>query len=160
MRAFYPGSFDPPTNGHLAVVRTIAKAFTQVVVAVGYNPAKSGWIAPDDRVRLWEQIVEANPELSNVSVTKFNGMTVDAAKAAGANVLVKGVRDTSDFESEKTQATVNRQLSGLDTLLVPADPKWSSVSSSLVRELVFFGMPVAQYVPREVQKAITEREEP
>ncbi len=150
----FPGSFDPVTNGHLDLLERLSAMYKRVVVAVGFNHAKPGWLPVDTRVDVLEQIVAANPKLENVRVGRFDGMTTDYALQVGATTIVKGVRGPSDWEWEYTQATINRQISGLETLIMPSSPQWSAVSSSIVRELVRFDAPISRYVPPLVEATI------
>ncbi len=156
VKALYPGSFDPPTGGHLDLIKRAAGLFDELVVAVGYNPDKSGWLDVSQRVALLEQLARDCEQCGNVSVTSFSGLVVDCAREVGATVLVKGLRNEADFAAEWTQATVNRDLGGIETLWLPSLPQWQHVSSSIVRELVLFGAPVDQYVPPVVAAIIAE----
>ncbi len=155
--ALFPGSFDPPTNGHLDLITRAAKIFDRVVVAVGFNDAKQGWMPVAERVDLLKQIVTQDPGLVNVAVGEFQGLTTDFAKEVGAQVLVKGARSTSDWEWEYTQATVNSRLSDLDTLILPTNPQWATLSSSIVRELANYGADLEGLVPEPVLQAISKR---
>lgn len=151
----YPGSFDPFTFGHLDVLCRIGKIFDRVIVAVGHNPKKTGFLPAEVRQQL---IVQTLAELEDrelaakIEVATFQGLAVDFAYTQGANILVKGVRTTHDLPVELQQATANRDLVGIETLFLPTAAKWSQVSSSLVRELVQFGAPISRYVPKPVVK--------
>jgi pantetheine-phosphate adenylyltransferase len=147
-RAVYPGSFDPMTRGHLDVIERAAAIFDTVLVAVVVNPQKrEPLFTLDERERM---IRDAVAHLSNVQVTHFRGLLADFVRVAGANVIVKGLRVVSDFESEMSTALMNRSLSGVDTVFLPSDPKWSFVSSTLVKEVYNLGADVADYVPPAV----------
>ncbi len=147
-RAIYPGSFDPPTNGHLDVIERAAKCFGELLVAIVVNPQKrSPMFALDERVAMLKQCI-AN--VSNARVEHFRGLLAEYAKAAQADVIVKGLRVISDFESEMSAAMMNRSLSGVDTLFLMSDQKYSFVSSSLVKEVFFLGGDVASLVPEPV----------
>lgn len=151
----YPGSFDPFTFGHLDVLCRIGKIFDRVIVAVGHNPKKPGFLPPKVRQQL---IIETLAELTDrelaakIEVDTFRGLAVDFAHTRGANIIVKGVRTARDLAVELQQATANRDLTGIETLFLPTAAKWSQVSSSLVRELVQFGAPISSYVPEPVVK--------
>jgi pantetheine-phosphate adenylyltransferase len=146
--AIYPGSFDPLTLGHLDVMERAAAIFPRVLVAVVVNPQKREPLFTLDERK--QMIVAATKHLGNVDVEDFRGLLADFAKQAGAKVIVKGLRVVSDFENEMSTALMNRSLSGIDTVFVPSDPKYSFVSSSLVKEVFFLGGEIDQYVPEAV----------
>ena len=146
--AIYPGSFDPLTLGHLDVIERAAAVFPRVLVAVVVNPQKRGPLFTLDERK--QMITAATKHLNNVDVADFRGLLADFAKRAGAGVIVKGLRVVSDFENEMSTALMNRSLSGIDTMFVPSDPKYSFVSSSLVKEVFFLGGEIDQYVPEAV----------
>lgn len=154
--AIFPGSFDPVTIGHLDLVTRAAHVFDEVIVAVGVNPGKRGWLTVEQRVDLLAQaIAEENPH-ANIRVISFEGLLVDAAKEAGADVIVKGVRTARDFDSEYAQAAANRDLSGIETMLLPSSPQWQYISSTLVREIHASGGSIRRYVPPAVNQWVTE----
>lgn len=155
--ALFPGSFDPFTNGHLDLVQRAAAVFDTVVVAVGFNQAKPGWLPAQLRIRAIEQVVSSHPGLVNVRVGGFEGLTTDYAKECGADVLVKGARTLADWEWEYIQADTNWSLAGFDTFVIPTRPQWSTVSSSIVRELASFGVSTAALVPPAVETVIEQR---
>jgi pantetheine-phosphate adenylyltransferase len=146
--AIYPGSFDPMTRGHLDVIERAAAIFDNVVVGVVVNPQKrEPLFTLDERERM---IREAVAHLANVTVTHFRGLLADFVRGQGATVIVKGLRVVSDFESEMSTALMNRSLSKVDTVFLPSDPRWSFVSSTLVKEVYNLGADVAEYVPPAV----------
>ena len=146
--AVYPGSFDPMTHGHLDVIERAAKIFDTVLVAVVVNPQKrEPLFTLDERERM---IREAVAHLPNVQVTHFRGLLADFIRRVGATVIVKGLRVVSDFEGEMSTALMNRSLSEVDTVFLPSDPRWSFVSSTLVKEVYNLGADVAKYVPPAV----------
>jgi pantetheine-phosphate adenylyltransferase len=147
-RAIYPGSFDPPTNGHLDVIERAAKCFGELLVAIVVNPQKrSPMFSLDERVAMLKQCMAG---VSNARVEHFRGLLAEYVKAAQADVIVKGLRVVSDFESEMSAAMMNRSLSGVDTLFLMSDQKYSFVSSSLVKEVFFLGGDVKSLVPEPV----------
>lgn len=153
--ALYPGSFDPPTNGHLDVVRRAARHFERVVVAVVTNPNKRPLFEADERVRL---LKDALSEETSIEVVLFDGLTVDLARERGVNVIVKGLRAVSDLEGELQMAQMNsRLLPEVDTLFIATDPKWGFVSSSLIKEVARLGGDVSPLVPPAVNEALKER---
>jgi pantetheine-phosphate adenylyltransferase len=153
-RAVCPGSFDPITNGHLDVIERASKFFDEVVVAVGINASKSRLFEPEERV---EMIREATAALPNVSVDTFEGLIVDFCKARGVQAIVKGLRAVSDFDYELQMGQMNRSLADIDTLFMPADPHYSFLSSSLVKEVATYGGDVAGLVPEAVLRRLRER---
>jgi pantetheine-phosphate adenylyltransferase len=146
--AIYPGSFDPMTCGHLDVIERAAAIFDRVVVAVVVNPQKRDPLFTlDEREAM---IRAATGALKNVEVTHFRGLLADFVRNVGAQVIVKGLRVVADFEAEMSTALMNRSLSGVDTVFLPSDPRWSFVSSTLVKEVYNLGADVAEYVPPAV----------
>lgn len=154
-RALYPGSFDPPTNGHLDVIERAAGVFNEIIVAVVVNPQKrNSMFSLEDRTAMLEQCVA---HLPNVRVAHFRGLLADYVKAQQADVIVKGLRVVSDFESEMSTALMNRSLANVDTLFLMSDAKYSFVSSSLVKEVFFLGGDVAPYVPDPVLRLMSKK---
>jgi pantetheine-phosphate adenylyltransferase len=154
-RAVYPGSFDPPTNGHLDVIERAARCFGELLVAVVVNPQKR---APMFSLEEREAMLKASvTAVQNVRVEHFTGLLADYVRAARADVIVKGLRVVSDFESEMSTALMNRSLSDVDTLFLMSDQKYSFVSSSLVKEVFFLGGDVAALVPEPVLRVMAEK---
>lgn len=155
VKALCPGSFDPPTNGHIDVIERAAKWFDHVVVAVIANPSKSSLFTLSERKEL---LGEALSHLDNVAIDSFDGLLVDFALANDLQVIVKGLRAVSDFEYELQMAQMNAALSpGLDTLFVTANPSWAFLSSSLVKQVSKYGGSVEGLVPSGVSRALKER---
>jgi pantetheine-phosphate adenylyltransferase len=156
-RAVYPGSFDPPTNGHLDVIDRAARCFGELVVAIVVNPQKrTPMFSLEERVDMLKACVARLP---NVRVEHFRGLLADYVQAAQADVIVKGLRVVSDFESEMSAAMMNRSLSEVDTLFLMADQRYSFVSSSLVKEVFFLGGDVAALVPEPVLSVMAAKRE-
>jgi pantetheine-phosphate adenylyltransferase len=153
-RAVCPGSFDPITNGHLDIVERASKLFDEVVVVVGVNTSKNRLFEPDERL---EMIREATAGLPNVSVDVFRGLLVDFCRAHGIQAIVKGLRAVSDFDYELQMGQMNRSLAEVDTLFMPADPHYSFLSSSLVKEVATYGGDVSGLVPESVLRRLQER---
>ncbi|HET9731585.1 MAG TPA: pantetheine-phosphate adenylyltransferase [Acidimicrobiales bacterium] len=146
--ALVPGSFDPFHNGHLEVVEAASALFEQVVVAPVPNPQKAGSMF--DLGEREAMIAESTGHLRNVRIEAFGGLTVRAADAVGAAVVVKGVRSVADFDNEMQMAHMNFHLSGVRTVLLPTSPRWSYVASTLVREITRLGGDVSDLVPPPV----------
>jgi pantetheine-phosphate adenylyltransferase len=153
-RAVCPGSFDPITNGHLDVIERASKFFDEVIVAVGINVSKNRLFEPEERV---DMIREATASMPNVKVETFQGLIVDFCKAHGVQAIVKGLRAVSDFDYELQMGQMNRSLADVDTLFMPADPHYSFLSSSLVKEVATYGGDVAGLVPEAVLRRLRER---
>ncbi|MBC7460880.1 MAG: pantetheine-phosphate adenylyltransferase [Thermoleophilia bacterium] len=152
--ALCPGTFDPPTLGHMDVVRRAARMFDEVVVAIVRAPQHKAQplFSADERIELIE---DALTDLPNVRVRSFSTLVVDVAKEEGATVLVKGLRAVSDFEWEFQMAHLNAELAPeLETAFVMSYPDWSFVSSSGVREVAAFGGDVSKYVTPRVAEAL------
>ena len=154
LTALCPGTFDPVTNGHLDVVGRAAQLFESVIVAVLENPSKTPLFTLDERVELLDEAVREHP---NVRVGSFRGLLVDHARAQGASVIVKGLRAVSDYEYEIQMAQMNQRIGQIDTLFMATSPKWSFLSSSLVREVARFGGDVEGLVPDHVRKRLIDR---
>ena len=145
MTAIFTGSFDPFTIGHDDILRRALPLFSRIVIGVGINERKQYMLSAEERCAAISRIYEGEPK---VEVKAYSDLTVDFARREGAAYIIKGVRSAKDFEYEREQADINRQLSGVDTLLLYADPQLSSVSSSMVRELIHFGQDVSRYLPQ------------
>jgi pantetheine-phosphate adenylyltransferase len=144
MTAIFTGSFDPYTIGHHDIVRRALPLFDHIVIGIGVNERKQYMFSTEERLKTIAEIYYDEPK---VSVETYNDLTVDFARRAGAHYIIKGVRSVKDFEYEREQADINRQLSGIETLLLFASPELAIVSSSLVRELVHFGKDVSHFLP-------------
>jgi pantetheine-phosphate adenylyltransferase len=150
--AIYPGSFDPPTNGHLDVIDRAAKVFSLVTVAVVVNPQKNNPLYTlEEREKMLRSITAGHP---NVKVAHFRGLLADFVKSLDADVIVKGLRVVSDFENEMAFAHMNRALSNVDTMFLMSDSSYSFVSSSLIKEVFLQGGDVSKYVPAAVLKVM------
>ncbi|MDE5745924.1 MAG: pantetheine-phosphate adenylyltransferase [Paramuribaculum sp.] len=142
--AIFPGSFDPFTKGHLDIVERGLKLFDKIVIAVGVNSSKIGVTPATERIRF---ISDAIASLKNVEVIEYTGLTVDAAKACDACAILRGIRSVADFEYERNLADLNRSISGVDTVMLCADPTLAALSSSAVRELRSYGHDVTPFLP-------------
>ena len=149
--AVCPGSFDPPTLGHLDVIGRAARLFDRVTVAVLINPDKRGLFAVPERLELLRAVTGEWP---NVDVDSFHGLLVDYCTAAGIGAIVKGLRAVSDFDYELQMAQMNQGLTGVDTLFLPTSPAFSFVSSSLVKQVAAYGGDVSHLLPDVVSDAL------
>jgi len=155
IKAVCPGSFDPVTLGHLDIIERAARTFDEVVVAVLTNPRKEPLFTVEERV---EMLKEATKHIPNVSVAAANGLLVDFARAQGCKVIVKGLRPIQDFEYEWQMGAVNRQLDpDIETCFFMSRIEYAHLSSSIVRELAYFGCPTDGLVPPSTAKRLREK---
>ena len=153
--AVFPGSFDPLTNGHLDLIQRASRLFDHLVVAVGQNTSKRGVFTASERVAFIEA---GTQDLPNVSVQVETGLTVDFMRSIHATVLVRGLRNGTDFEFEQGIAGMNRALDDqIDTVCLMAAPQYQFVSSSLLKEVAQFGGDLSQLVPPAVARGLRER---
>jgi pantetheine-phosphate adenylyltransferase len=153
-RVVCPGSFDPVTNGHLDIIRRAARLHDEVLVVVGANLAKEGLFTVEERLAM---LREVTADLPNVSVDKFTGLLVDFCRARGVSAIVKGLRAVSDFEYEMEMAQMNYRLAEVETLFMTANPLYSFLRSSLVKEIAKYGGDVASLVPEQVHGRLLAR---
>ena len=153
--AIYPGSFDPPTNGHLDIVDRASRLFDRVVIGVGRNLSKKTVFTADERVALMQ---EACAKLTNVEVRTFDSLQVEFAREVGAMFIIRGIRALSDFEFEFEMANMNRRLAeDLEMVFLMTAPEYLFVSASRVKELASFGASVDGLVPANVAKALAKK---
>jgi pantetheine-phosphate adenylyltransferase len=153
--AIYPGSFDPITNGHLDVVRRVARLYSRVIVAVAQDADKATLFTLDERVALVRQAVRG---LRNVSVEGFGGLLVKFAQRKKAAVIVRGLRAVSDFEYELQLALFNREMdSKIETIFLTPKEELAFVSSRMVKQIVVLGGEVNSFVPRAVEQALKRK---
>jgi pantetheine-phosphate adenylyltransferase len=153
--AVCPGSFDPPTNGHVDVIERACRHFDKVVVSVVENPSKSPLFTAEERVELLRAVLG---HLENVFVESHRGLLTDLVRERGASLIVKGLRALSDVEKELQMAQMNASLlGGVDTIFIITDPRWSFVSSSLIKEVATYGGDVGDLVPPKVKEALGKR---
>ncbi len=146
--ALFPGSFDPFTMGHMDILRSALKMFDRVIVAVGYNSAKSGFFHPELRVQI---IQDAVAGLENVEVCSYRGLTVDFCKEMGVNCIIRGLRTTTDFEMESVIAQANRKMAPeILSIFIPAGHEYSFISSTVVRDVLVNGGSARCFLPKNV----------
>lgn len=146
-RALITGSFDPPTLGHLDVIRRTASIFDEVVVCVCHNSEKSGLYSPELRM---EMLRRSTGDCHNVTVDHCTGLVADYAASNRIDVIVKGVRSASDYEYEAMIAQVNLLNAPIETLFLPADPAYQFISSTVAREMIRYGRALDKILPQEV----------
>lgn len=153
--AIYPGSFDPITNGHIDILKSGSEIFEKVIIAVSYNSDKQGFLPIDTRVELIKKSVS---QLKNVEVDSFEGLTVEYAKSKNADVLLRGLRTSFDFEYELQLSQVNNALNNdLKTVFLITKPEYSFISSSMVREILRNNGDISNFVPKAVNDYLTTR---
>lgn len=153
--AVYPGSFDPITNGHLDIIRRGAKAFDKIIVAVLVNVDKKHLFEIDERVELIKKVTR---DMENVEIRSFNGLLVNFLKECNTNIILKGLRTSSDFEYELLMAFMNKELdSSIETVCMMSSSKNLHISSSNVKQVAKFGGDIEGLVPSEVVSDIISR---
>ncbi|MEV6065613.1 pantetheine-phosphate adenylyltransferase [Nocardia sp. NPDC052001] len=152
--ALCPGSFDPVTKGHVDVFARAAEQFDEVIITVVVNPNKQGMFTVEERMEL---IREVTADLPNVRVESWRGLLVDFAREQGVTAIVKGLRDANDYAYELQMAQMNRKLTGVDTYFIAANPEYTFVSSSLVKEVAKLGGDISDLLPPIVHKALLAR---
>ena len=153
--ALFPASFDPVTNGHLDLVHRARRVFSELVVGVAHNVAKSGAFPVEERVEMLESAIG---DLPGVRVTSFQGLMVEYARKIGAGVVIRGLRANADFEFEFEMALMNRHLRPeIETLFLMTSQQFFYVSSSRLKELVQFGADISEWVPPLVAKRMREK---
>ena len=155
IKAIYPGSFDPPTNGHLDLIERGSNIFDELVVAILRNPEKDPLFSVADRRKMLESMTSS---FENVSVDTFDGLTVDYALRVGAQAILRGIRAISDYEYELQMALMNRKLQpALETVFMMPAEKYSYLSSRLVREVAQLGGSIERLVPDLVEQKLREK---
>lgn len=157
--AFYPGSFDPPTNGHLDVIARALALADRLVVAIGVHPGKTPVLTFEERVALIEAVAATiDGAAGRVEVVAFDGLAVEAARAAGATLMIRGLRDGTDFDYEMQLAGMNGELAPeIRTVFLPASPAVRHVTGTLVRQIAKMGGDVAAFVPVVVARKLTQK---
>lgn len=153
-RAVCPGSYDPVTNGHVDIISRASGLFDEVIVAIGVNKSKRGLFDLDERAEMIREVTES---LGNVRVDSWEGLLVDYCRAKEAAAVVKGLRAVSDFDYELQMAQMNHDLTGVETLFMPTNPRYSFLSSSLAKEVATYGGDVSHLLPASVHTRLTER---
>ncbi|MBB6459476.1 pantetheine-phosphate adenylyltransferase [Flammeovirga kamogawensis] len=149
--AFFPGTFDPFTKGHEDIAIRGTQLFDEVIIGIGHNSKKKRFFPAEKMKELIELHFENNPQ---VKVILYQGLTAKVAKDLGACVLLRGLRNTTDFEYENSIAQANRYVNGIDTVFIYTSPEYSHLSSSIIRELHKFGHDVGEFVPFHLKEGI------
>ena len=142
--AIFPGTFDPFTIGHDALVCRVLNLVDELYIAIGINTGKRTMLTLEERIDNIKRLYKEEPRIHAVS---YEGLTTDFAQSIGAQFIIRGVRNTIDFEYERNISDINRMLTGIDTILLISDPQHAAISSSMVRELAHFGKDISAYLP-------------
>lgn len=143
-RAIFPGTFDPFTIGHYSVVKRALTFMDEIIIGIGVNDSKRTWFPTEKRVAMIQQLYAGEPR---IKVEEYNGLTVDFASEREAGFIIRGIRTVRDFEYEETIADINRKLANIETILLFTEPELTSISSTIVRELLQYGKDVTSFLP-------------
>ena len=155
IKAVFAGSFDPPTNGHLDIIKRASTLFEKIDVVVSVNPDKKYMFTQDERVAMLKELVK---DMKNISVHAYEGLIVNYAKQSDAKVLIRGVRSSNDFSYEFELASMNQNLNPeIETVFLQSREKYAIVKSSSIKELAKFGGDISRMVPPVVQKALEDK---
>jgi len=154
VRAIFPGSFDPITNGHLDVINRGMKLFDELIIAVGRSPVKNQLFTPEERV---EMIAELITDMPSVSVESFEGLTVEYAAKKKADVILRGLRSLTDVQYEFQLAMTNRAVAGIETIFIMTSEQYGFTSSTLIREVASLGGNLSNLVPQKVYDRMQQR---
>lgn len=156
MHVAYPGSFDPPTLGHLSMIERAASLFERLTIIVAFNPDKNSFLNADERVDL---LVQSCKHLKNVHVIKFSGLLVDGLKEINSDAIIKGIRTADDLHNEQLMAETNRVMSGIETIFFPSEGKYQFISSSLIKQIFTMGGSVKPFLPENVHTYLLNKHE-
>ena len=155
IKAVFPGSFDPPTNGHLDIIQRASRLFDDVDVVISVNPAKQYMFSEQQRLEMLKELLK---DYKNVQVHLWEGLIVNYAKEHGAKVLIRGIRSSNDFSYEFELAHMNQNLNPqIETMFLPSKEKWGVVKSSSIKELAMFGGDISRMVPPLVAQALKQK---
>ena len=154
VRAIFPGSFDPITNGHLDVIHRAMKLFNEVIIAVGKSPIKNQLFTPEERVAMIAEIIADMP---GVAVESFDGLTVEYAARKKADVILRGLRSLTDVHYEFQLAMTNRAVAGIETVFVMTSEQYGFTSSTLIREIASLGGDLSNLIPNSVNERLQKR---
>ncbi len=154
VRAIFPGSFDPITNGHLDVVRRAINLFDELIIAVGRSPIKNQLFTPQERVEMIQELIGDMP---GVIVESFEGLMVEYATRRKANVVLRGLRSLTDVQYEFQLAMTNRAVAGIETIFIMTSERYGFTSSTLIREVASLGGDLSNLIPENVHRRLKER---
>jgi pantetheine-phosphate adenylyltransferase len=154
VRAIFPGSFDPITNGHLDVINRGMKLFDELVIAVGRSPVKNQLFTPEERL---EMIAELITDMPGVSVETFEGLTVEYAAKKKADVILRGLRSLTDIQYEFQLAMTNRAVAGIETVFIMTSEQYGFTSSTLIREVASLGGDLSNLIPKSIYECLKQK---
>jgi len=143
-KALFPGAFDPFTIGHEAIVRRGLALFDEIVIAIGINLDKKTLFSLEERIKALETLYA---DEKRISITSYSTLTLDFAIQSGVNFILRGLRNTIDFEYEKSMADIHRKLAGIETVFLFSEPEYASISSTLVRDFIFHKKDISTFIP-------------
>ncbi|MDT8302824.1 MAG: pantetheine-phosphate adenylyltransferase [Sedimentisphaerales bacterium] len=153
VRAIFPGSFDPITNGHLDVIERGMKLFDELIIAVGRSPIKNQLFTPEERVEMIAELIREK-KLTGISVESFEGLTVEYASGKKADVILRGLRSLTDVQYEFQLAMTNRAVTGIETVFIMTSEQYGFTSSTLIREVASLGGDLSNLIPNNVYERI------
>lgn len=156
VRAIFPGSFDPLTNGHLDVIERGMKLFDELIVAVGRSPVKNQLFTPEERVTMIAELLEEK-HMPGVSVESFEGLTVAYADRKKADVILRGLRSLTDVQYEFQLAMTNRAVAGIETIFIMTSEQFGFTSSTLIREVASLGGDLSKLIPKNIFKHVKKK---
>jgi pantetheine-phosphate adenylyltransferase len=156
VRAIFPGSFDPITNGHLDVIDRGMKLFDELIIAVGRSPIKNQLFTPEERVQMIKEIIQQR-KMDGVSVESFDGLMVEYATKKKADVILRGLRSLTDVQYEFQLAMTNRAVAGIETIFVMTSEQYGFTSSTLIREVASLGGDISNLIPENVYDRLRQR---
>ncbi|WP_297376115.1 pantetheine-phosphate adenylyltransferase [uncultured Helcococcus sp.] len=156
MKVVYPGSFDPVTNGHLDIIKRAANIYEEVIVCLLINPRKNYLFDMDERIEMLEELLY---DYDNIKIAKYSGLLIDFVEENNVDAIIRGIRAVSDYETELQLAQMNKFYSknNIETLFMVAEPQYSYLSSSIVKEIASFNRDVSKLVPENVAKKIKSK---
>ena len=156
VRAIFPGSFDPITNGHLDVINRGVKLFDELIIAVGRSPVKNQLFTPEERVEMIKEIIR-DRKMEGMSVESFEGLTAEYAARKKADVILRGLRSLTDVQYEFQLAMTNRAVAGIETVFIMTSEQYGFTSSTLIREIASLGGDLTNLIPENVQNRLKQR---
>lgn len=156
VRAIFPGSFDPITNGHLDVISRGIKLFDELIIAVGRSPIKNQLFTPEERVEMIAELLN-DVKMPGVSVESFEGLTVEYATKKKADVILRGLRSLTDVQYEFQLAMTNRAVTGIETIFIMTSEQYGFTSSTLIREIASLGGDLSNLIPKNIHERLKKR---